>query len=117
MAILWMTLQSCHISRINSVASKRLEREEYWYRELCIIYHYDLNGNVKGVENVSCRTGEGLILYTLFNKHQSKFRKHTLQRRRKVKDSELRNEVQNGLIMYKSLEFTFGLKTYMSLLV
>lgn len=34
-----------------------------------------------------------------------------------MKDSELHNEVQNGLIMYKSLEFTFGLKTYiMSLL-
>ena len=29
-----------------------------------------------------------------------------------MKDSELRNEVRNRVLMYKSLEFTFGLRTY-----
>ena len=36
-----------------TLPSKRLEREEFWYRELCSVYPYGLNDNVKGVGNVS----------------------------------------------------------------
>ena len=35
-----------------SLPNKRLQREEYWYRELCTVYPYGLNDNVKGVGNV-----------------------------------------------------------------
>jgi len=30
-----------------TVVSKRLQREEYWCRELCTVYPYGLNDNVK----------------------------------------------------------------------
>ena len=33
------------------------------------MYRYDLNDNVKDVRNVSSRTDDGLVMYTLFNKH------------------------------------------------
>ena len=36
-----------------SVASVRLEREDYWCRELCTYYPYGLNDNVRGVGNIS----------------------------------------------------------------
>ena len=44
-----------------SLPSKRLQREEYWYRELCTVYPYGLNNSVKGVGNVSSRTDDGLV--------------------------------------------------------
>ena len=47
---------------------KRLHREEYWYRELCTVYPYGLNDNVKGVGNMSSRSDDGLVVYELFNK-------------------------------------------------
>ena len=34
-----------------SSSSKRLEREAFWYRELCTIYPYGLNDNVKKFGN------------------------------------------------------------------
>ena len=71
------------------MAYKRLQREGYWYRELCTIYPYGLNDNEKGVGDVSSRTNEGLIVYMLFNNHQKQFRKCKPQRRRrKVKDRD-----------------------------
>ena len=38
-----------------TLPSKRLQREEYWYRELCMqcVSPYGLNDNVRGVGNVS----------------------------------------------------------------
>ena len=47
-----------------TLPSKRLQREEYWYRELCSVYPYGLNDNVRGVGNVS-KSDESLIVYTL----------------------------------------------------
>ena len=32
---------------------KRLEREDFWYRELCTVYPYGLNDNVRKVGKVS----------------------------------------------------------------
>ena len=52
-----------------TLPSKRLQREEYWYRELCSVYPYGLNDNVRGVGNVS-KSDEKLIVYTLFNKQK-----------------------------------------------
>ena len=48
----------------------RLQREEYWYWQLCTVYPYGLNDNVKGVGNVSSRTDDGLVVYELFNKQK-----------------------------------------------
>ena len=55
-----------------TLPSKRLQREEYWYRELCSVYPYGLNDNVRGVGNVS-KSDESLIVYTLFNKQKRNF--------------------------------------------
>ena len=35
-----------------SSTSKRLERDDYWCRELCTFYPYGLNDNVRGVGNI-----------------------------------------------------------------
>ena len=54
-----------------SATSQRLEREDYWCRELCTYYPYGLNDNIRGVGNISKQ--HGLVVYTLFNKRQRKF--------------------------------------------
>ena len=72
-----------------SLPSKRLQREEYWYRELCTVYPYGLNDNVKGVGNVSSRTDDGLAVYKLFNKQKRKFRNHTAHMKRRKVDSRV----------------------------
>ena len=78
-------------SDVITLPSKRLQREEYWYLELCTVYPYGLNDNVKGIGNVSSRTDDGLVVYELFNKQKRKFRNRTA---------------------YKSLGCTFRFKTY-----
>ena len=51
-----------------SATSKRLEREDYWCRELCTYYPYGLNDNVRGVGNISKQHFmEGLGLTTLYD--------------------------------------------------
>ena len=49
-----------------TLACKRLQREEFWYRELGTVFSYGLNDSVKGVGNVSSRTDDSLVVYTLF---------------------------------------------------
>ena len=58
-----------------SLASKQLQREEYWYKELATIYPYGLNDNVKKVVNVSKKGTENIVVWALFNKKQRKFKK------------------------------------------
>ena len=83
--------------------SKRLQREEYWYRELCTVYPYGLNDSVKGIGNVSSRTDDGLVVYELFNKQKRKFRNCTAHRKRRKVDSRVvETEVKNRMILYKS---------------
>ena len=43
-----------------NLASKRLQREEYWYKELASIYPYGLNDNVKKVGNISKKGTENI---------------------------------------------------------
>ena len=63
-----------------SLASKRLQREEYWYKELATIYPYGLNDNVKKVGNVSQRSTENIVVWALYNKKQRKFKKRSQKR-------------------------------------
>ena len=65
-----------------SLASKRLQREEYWYKELATIYPYGLNDNVKKVGNVSKKGTENIVVWALFNKKQRKFKKRSQKRKR-----------------------------------
>ena len=76
---------------MHNTAAKRLQREEYWYKELKSIYPYGLNDNVKKVGNIS--KNKGIVVWTLFNKQTRKFRKRQKRTTRsdrnktKIKDS------------------------------
>ena len=50
-----------------SLSAKRLEREDFWYRELCTVYPYGLNDNVRRVGNIS-KQGPNIVVHTLFNR-------------------------------------------------
>ena len=65
-----------------SQRARRLEREDYWCRELCTVYPYGLNDNVRKVGNVS-KCGGDIVVNTLFNKQQRKYRKRPPHRHRK----------------------------------
>ena len=96
-----------------TLGCKRLQREEFWYRELCTIYPYGLNDNVKGVGNVSKSDGE-LIVYALFNKSERKFRKRKPhRRRRRVTSNEVSEQIKSVVFGYKSTGFTFRLRSYL----
>ena len=45
-----------------SLASKRLQREEYWYRELATIYPCGHNDDVKNLGNVSKKGIENIVI-------------------------------------------------------
>ena len=47
-----------------TLPSKRVQREEYWYPELCNVYPYGLNDNVRGAGNV-LKSDERLIVYII----------------------------------------------------
>ena len=89
------------------MGTKRLEREDYWYRELCTLYPYGLNDNVRGVGNLS-KCGHNIVVHTLFNKHQRKFRKRNARtRKRKI---DLATQFDNVLSAYKCSDFMYNLK-------
>ena len=89
-----------------NVTSIRLEREDYWCRELCTYYPYGLNDNVRGVGNISKQPG--LVVNALFNKRSRKFRKRSGRRRRKKLDwNNLTSKLENCLHGYKSRFFCF----------
>ena len=97
-----------------TLPNMRLQWEEFWYRELCTLYPYGLNDNVKGVGNVSSMSrSEDLIVYTLFNKHERKYRKRKPGRcRRKVVVKEVAEHVKCNVVKYKNINFTLNLRTY-----
>ena len=71
-----------------SLASKRLQREEYWYKELATIYPYGLNDNVKNLGNISKKGTENVVVWSLFNEKPRKFKRRTQNGRRNTKQRE-----------------------------
>ena len=66
-----------------TLASKLLNREEYWIKEIGCLYPYGLNDNIRQLGNISDKLGQGLIVYSLFNKHNRKYRKRSGKRKKK----------------------------------
>ena len=66
-----------------SLASKRLQREEYWYKELATIYPYGLNDNVKNLGNISKKGTENVVVWSLFNEKPRKFKRRTQKQKKK----------------------------------
>ena len=91
--------------------SKRLEGEDYWCRELCTYCLYGLNDNVRGVGNIS-KMKIDLVVNTLFNKHERKFRMRKNRRQRKKRDlGELTDSIEHYLEKYKTCSFCFSVRT------
>ena len=95
-----------------SLSAKRLEREDFWYRELCTVYPYGLNDNVRKVGNVS-KTGSSTVVHALFNRQCRKFKKRQVKRHRsKVEREVMFEKVDSLLANYKCIDFCFCLYVY-----
>ena len=81
-----------------SLSAKRLEREYFWYRELCTVYPYGLNDNVRGVGNVS-KQSPNIVVHTLFNRQHRKFKKRRGKRLRSMVEREVMFEKVNSLLV------------------
>ena len=93
-----------------SITSVRLQREDYWCRELCTYYPYGLNDNVRGIGNVSKKPG--LVVNELFNRRDRRFRKRNGHRHRKRLDvNDITSRLENCLHEYKSCFFVFRIRT------
>ena len=64
---MYMPIEEVTCASNISIRAKQLEREDYWCRELCTVYPYGLNDNVRKVGNVS-KCGADMVVGTLFNK-------------------------------------------------
>ena len=94
-----------------SLSAKRLEREDFWYRELCTVYPYGLNYNVRKVGNV-LKCGPVLVVHTLFNRQLWKLRKRKMRKTKwKVEVRKLTEEVDTLLADYKCCNFCFRMCT------
>ena len=80
---------------------------------MCSLYPYGLNDNVAGVGNVSHKLGQGVVIYTLFNKQPRKFRvRQTKRVRQKRSFMHIQSELER-LLAYKGVSFSFKLSTYL----
>ena len=82
-----------------SLSPKRLEKEDFWYRELRMVYPYGLNDNVRKVGNVS---KVGTVVHALFNKQPRKYQKRQGKRcRSRVERTLMAEKVDSLLANYK----------------
>ena len=103
-------LDKYHLVIALMLTSIRLEREDYWCRELCTYYPYGLNDNVRGVGNISKQPG--LVVNALFNRRYRKFKKRKHRRhRKKLNLNDLTSSVENCLHSYKSRFFVFYVRS------
>ena len=78
-------------------STNHLLKHMYTAEHILATYPYGLNDNVRGVGNV-LKSDESLIVYTLFNKQKRKFRKRTLQRKkRKVNVNIVEEQLKSRL--------------------
>ena len=92
------------------LTSKRLQREDYWYRELNT---YGLNDNIKKVGNISKNKDKGIVVWTLFNKHTRKSRRRPNKKlKKKIKKVNIEMHIKELLAGYKSPGFVNKLRMY-----
>ena len=97
-----------------TLTSKRLRREEYWYKELKSIYPYGLNDNVKNIGNISKHRNTHLVIWELFNSHTREFRQRPSKRksRHNRPTVDIHTDLQNLLDKYKSPGFMNRFRIY-----
>ena len=110
-----MPIEQVEVSDTDNVTvnSKRLAREQYWYKELNSIYPHGLNDNVKSVGNMS-RKNNDINVWSLFNTKDRKYRKRPLTRssRHNRQHHDVESDLQKLLSTYKSLNFCNDLRKY-----
>ena len=99
------------IMPIEKVASNRLDREDFWCRELCTYYLYGLNDNIKGVGNIS-KMKDRLVVNTLFHRNKRKYRKRNHRHRRKYHLGDITSKLEYFLQNYKDSNFCFNVRTF-----
>ena len=84
----------------------------YWYRELCTIFPYGLNDNVKGVGSIS-RKIDSTVVWGLFNKHSRRNRKRGRKGNRKYRDKDkVKGDAETLLKGYKKPGFVRTLRGF-----
>ena len=97
-----------------NIASKLLEREEFWIKEIGSICPYGLNDNIRSLGNISKKLGQGLVVYSLFNKQARKYRKRTGKRRKnKTYNTLVTEQAKNHLLSYMSTKFSNNIRSYL----
>ena len=92
--------------------SLRLLREAFWYKELCSIYPYGLNDNIKGVGNIS-KLKKEIIVWNLFNRlsHKRRHRRSNLKSTGSSNNAAYDPEwLKERLPLYKNVGFLAKLK-------
>ena len=90
-----------------SLSAKRLEKEDFWYRELCTVSPSGLNDNVRKVGNVS-KLGPSTVVHALFNRQRRKFKKRREKRHWSKMEREVMFEKVDSLLAnYKCIDFCF----------
>ena len=97
-----------------SSTSKRLQQEQYWYRELKCIYPYGLNDNVKDIGNVSKVNKDSIVIWNLFNHTTRKFRKRprSSKKRHRNQHRDIEQELMNIVSTYRTIGFINKLRVY-----
>ena len=93
--------------------SLRLLREAFWYKELCSIYPYRLNDNIKGVGNIS-KLKKEIIVWNLFNRlsHKRRHRHSNLKSTGSSNNATFNPEwLKERLPLYKNVGFLANLNT------
>ena len=91
-----------------TLVSKLLDREEYWIKELCSIYPYGLNDNIRMLGNVYKHSG--VVVYSLFYR---KYRKRGAKRTKSKAYGIQVKECMKGLLLsYNSHQFSAIIYTY-----
>ena len=91
-----------------TLVSKLLTREEHWIKELG---SYGLNDNIRNLGTISKTLGQGLVVYSVFNKHHRKYRNKS-----KVYNELIQEKVKEILLSCKSAFFTNSIRTYIQCL-
>ena len=98
-----------------TLASKLLDRQEHWTRELCSIYPYGLNDSVFKFGNISrqYKNDTPIVVYRMFNKHDRKYR-NRMGRRIKTRPNShwVCTNLERILLSYNSPSFSKQFRAY-----
>ena len=98
------------------VKRRRLEREEFWMRELCTLYPYGLNDKLHSVGNLS-QLDKDAVIWRFFNSHHRKRRpisgqKRHHRRKQRSRYTNIRQCIDEVLNLYPCNNIIHRLKEF-----